>query len=267
MTNVPNPTFIEPATMDRISSLWDALAKMDVSNADDALRALLTGICQLLAAKAALCVVVVRMPQAGTDKTSATWRPCHVMRLDPDVVAKARAEVSAAEHRLAAGGRDIWMANNVVAAGTWRAKRLCELVPPVWFESDYYNSFYTRLGLKDAIWVGCPINADVEIYMGISRGTEQPMFEPHEPAIALFAVHGLNWLLQRYLLSLGMHLATTPLTEAERDVLKLLLHGLSPQAIAEQLSQSVYTTREHIQRIYRKFNVTRRSALVALWTS
>ncbi|MEO7066882.1 MAG: helix-turn-helix transcriptional regulator [Rhodanobacter sp.] len=267
MTNVPNPASIEPATMERIYSLWDALAEMDVSNADDSLHALLTGACQLLTAQAALCVVVVRMPQTGTNKTSAIWRPCHVMRFDPDVVAKARAEVTAAEHRLAAGGRDIWMANNVAAAGTWRAKRLCELVPPEWFESDYYNTFYTRLGLKDAIWVGCPINTDVEIYMGISRASEQAMFAANEPAIALFAVHGLHWLLKRYLLSLGLDLAAAPLTEAERDVLKLLLHGHSPQAIAEKLSQSVYTTREHIQRIYRKFNVTRRSALAALWAS
>ena len=50
-------------------------------------------------------------------------------------------------------------------------------------------------------------------------------------------------------------------------MLRLVLHGRSPGNIAGELAQSIHTTREHIQGIYRKFNVTRRSALAALWMS
>jgi DNA-binding CsgD family transcriptional regulator len=264
LVDMPNPASVKPLMTERIYSLWDAMAAVDISDADDALRALLENTCQLLSAKTALCVVAVRMPQAESDDGS-NWRPRHVTPLAKP--ASGRATMADAERRYAAGGRDICVANHAACAGTWRAKRLSDLAPPEWFKSEYYETFYTRRGLLDAIWVGCPINADVEIYIGIVRGTGQPLFDAEESDAALLAMRGLSWFLQRCLLGLGLDLATAPLTEAERKVLRLVLHGHSPKAIAKELAQSVYTTQEHIQAIYRKFNVSRRSALAALWTS
>jgi DNA-binding CsgD family transcriptional regulator len=258
------PASVKPFMTERVYSLWDAKAAVDISDADDALRVLLENACQLLSAKTALCVVAVRMPQAEPGDGSS-WRPRHVTPLTKPT--NSRVTTAAAERRYAAGGRDICVANHAACAGTWRAKRLSDLAPPEWFQSEYYENFYTRRGLVDAIWVGCPINADVEIYVGIVRGTGQPRFTADESDTALFAMRGLGWFLHRCLLGLGLSLATAPLTEAERKVLRLVLHGHSPKAIAKELAQSVYTTQEHIQAIYRKFNVSRRSALAALWTS
>lgn len=259
-----NPVSVKPPMTEGVCSLWDAMATVDISDADDALRVLLAKACQLLTATTALCVVAVRMPPAESDEGS-NWRPRHVTHLHKP--ASDRVAMADAERRYAAGGRDVCVANHAACAGTWRAKRLSDLAPPEWFKSEYYENFYTRRGLVDAIWVGCPINADVEIYVGIVRGTGQPMFEAHESDTALFAMRGLGWFLHRCLLGLGLNLATAPLTEAERKVLRLVLHGHSPKTIAKELAQSVYTTQEHIQAIYRKFNVSRRSALAALWTS
>ncbi|MEO7067574.1 MAG: helix-turn-helix transcriptional regulator [Rhodanobacter sp.] len=265
MTQTTSPVFIEPDVIERIYSLWDAMARIDVADADNAMHALLDGTRELLAGENAMCAVVVRMPQVDSAGTGFIWRPRHVVHLDSR--GNARANVADAERRLSVLQRDVWSATDVAGAGTWRAKRLCDVAPPEWFKSQYYENVYTRLGLIDSLWVVCPINTDVEIYLGIYRGTEQSLFEPSERDIALFAMRGLRWFLQRYLLSLGLNLATAPLTESERKVLHLVLHGRSPKAIAKELSQSVYTTQGHIQAIYQKFNVTRRAALAALWTS
>lgn len=54
------------------------------------------------------------------------------------------------------------------------------------------------------------------------------------------------------------------LTERERDVLNLLARGCSTEEIAEALSISVFTVRNHIQNILHKLQVRSRSAAVAL---
>lgn len=53
------------------------------------------------------------------------------------------------------------------------------------------------------------------------------------------------------------------LTERELDVLMLLARGLSTADIAQSLSISSSTTRNHIQNIFQKLGVHSRSAAVA----
>lgn len=54
-----------------------------------------------------------------------------------------------------------------------------------------------------------------------------------------------------------------PLTEAEREVVKLAARGLSNQAIAEQRSCSVRTVANQLAASYRKFAVSGRRELKA----
>jgi DNA-binding NarL/FixJ family response regulator len=55
-----------------------------------------------------------------------------------------------------------------------------------------------------------------------------------------------------------------PLTKQERNVLNLLAHGHGVDVIADQLSISKNTVRNHIQNILRKLNVHSRLEAVAL---
>ncbi len=59
--------------------------------------------------------------------------------------------------------------------------------------------------------------------------------------------------------------ATQPihlLTDRERDVLALLLHGASNREIAQHLIISEGTTKKHIANICSKFNVQRRTQVI-----
>lgn len=57
---------------------------------------------------------------------------------------------------------------------------------------------------------------------------------------------------------------TTGLTGRERQVLEFICRGLSDAEIAETLSLSPNTIRNHVAALYRKLHVHRRSALV-IW--
>lgn len=256
---------IDAATVARIFALWDKMTCLEAADVDHALHTLLQDLCDLLAAKTALSMVAVLMPHLGEEDPAHSWRPRHVTHLHPGP--RARANTAQAMRLHEDGTRDITVLNNISHAGTWRARRLCELAPPEWFESPFYEQFYLRMGRTDAIWVGCPVNTDLELYVGLFRGSGQAPFTPRDSDTALFAMRGLTWFLKRYLLSLGLDLAQAPLTCMERRVLSQLLNGHAQQAIANELSQSLYTTHDHIKSIYRKFNVNTRSALMSLWLS
>jgi DNA-binding CsgD family transcriptional regulator len=54
------------------------------------------------------------------------------------------------------------------------------------------------------------------------------------------------------------------LSPREKDVVRLLLEGLSTSAIADRLNISLHTVRDHLKRLYRKTSVRSRSELLSL---
>lgn len=254
---------VDAAAAQRVYAFWDAMAGTDPSAMDTALKALLQGLCDVLDAYTANALVTVRMPAPRKTDPVQGWRPRHTVHLH--VTPQVRENLAESRRRFKTDERDITVVRNVAFAGTWRANRLCELAPPEWFESDFYDQFYRRIGARDAIWVGCPINADLELYFGLFRSSQQPLFVAAEAEVALLALRALPWFLQRYVLGLGLDIATDPLTEMERRVLRQLLRGETQECIAQRMAHSQHTTHDHIKSIYRKFDVNSRATLSALW--
>lgn len=261
----PHPlASVDAATAARVFSLWDKMTGVDQSNMDGGLKVLLQGLCDLLDTYTANALVAVRMSERKKSDPAQGWRPRHSvhLRMTPQIEdnlkeAKRRFKVDSK--------RDVTVIRNVASAGTWRANRLRDLAPPEWFDSPFYQRFCVSVGCRDALWVGCPINRDLELYVGLFRGPEKPWFQRDEGDVALLALRGLSWFLQRYVLSLGLGLGNAPLTRTERRVLRHLLKGDNQDIIADRLNQSRHTTHDHIKAIYRKFDVNSRAALSALW--
>jgi DNA-binding NarL/FixJ family response regulator len=78
-------------------------------------------------------------------------------------------------------------------------------------------------------------------------------------------MRGLRWFHRQQALGHGLAVAAAPLTELERRVLSGLLGGMTDKRIAVQLEMSPSTVHEYASRIYRKYAVANRSALMALW--
>ncbi|MGM0593833.1 MAG: LuxR C-terminal-related transcriptional regulator [Pseudomonadota bacterium] len=103
------------------------------------------------------------------------------------------------------------------------------------------------------------------MYIGIYRSTGDPWFSEQECRTVKDGLRGLKWFHRGQLLSRGIFLSETPLTPTERDVLTALLTGASEKEIANSMGHSAYTTHDYVKSIYRKFAVSNRSALMALW--
>ena len=78
-----------------------------------------------------------------------------------------------------------------------------------------------------------------------------------------FAVTELGRLIERGAVALPPVVATVALSPRLRQVFDRLLDGEAPSRIAHQLGLSLWTVREHVQRIYRHFGVTSRDQLMA----
>jgi DNA-binding CsgD family transcriptional regulator len=165
---------------------------------------------------------------------------------------------------------DLHFANDAVAgiaaqAGLFRARRLCDVVPPEWLASEAYRAHYDDCDRADAIYVAFPVNADAESWFGVFRTHRQPPFTTQERDTLAYALRGIKWFHRQLLLSHGLLVAGTPLTDAERSVLQSLLSGKTEKQIAAELGQSPHTTHGHVTALYRKFGVGNRPALMALW--
>lgn len=248
---------------ERAHALWDELADFEASQADDALRHLMAGLCGLVDAQNAVWVGAVRLAGNFPGDPVKGWRPRTIRHMQPSPsILDATKEQ---EKQLEAGRVDETTVKNVAGAGTFRVNRLVDLTSAEWLESDYYQCYYRGVGIADTIWAGIPINEDAESYFGIHRHIGRPFFTEEDREAVAGALRGLKWFLRQQMLSHGLLVAHTPLTPVERQVLQGLLTGLSEKEIAAAQDQSYHTTHEYVTAIYRKYGVNNRAALMSLW--
>ena len=251
------------ALREQVHVLWDGLADFDAAQVDQALDYLMQGLCALVDAQNADWIGAVRLADNSRKDPASGWRPPVVRFLHP--TDKLVAAVKEQSRRLDQRFINDAAANIVAQSGRFRACRLCDVVPPEWFASDFYRDYYKDCDREDAIYVAFPVNDDAESYFGIFRAVGQPPFTTQERDTLAYALRGLKWFHRQLLLSHGLLVAGKPLTQVERCVLQGLLTGKTEKQIAVEQGQSRHTTHEHVSNIYRKYGVNNRPALMALW--
>ncbi|MCK9389552.1 MAG: helix-turn-helix transcriptional regulator [Sulfuritalea sp.] len=248
---------------EQVHALWDTLADFDAAQIDEALTCLLQGLCVIVDAQNADWIGVVQLADAQRDDPAGGWRPPVVRFLHPSekLVAAVREQTRRLDQRLI----NEVAARIVDTAGRFRACRLCDVVAPEWFDSDFYRAYYRDCDREDAVYVAFPVNEDAESYFGIFRAVDQPRFTPQERDTLAYALRGIKWFHRQLLLSHGLLIAKAPMTPVERRVLQGLLTGQAEKQVAADLGQSYHTTHEYVTAIFRKFSVNNRAALMALW--
>lgn len=269
------PTNIPGSILEEIHYLWDMLAGASASDSEQTLLVLLQEIARLINAQNAWWISAVRMgdSQVRNNKhQSATendpylgWRPTNLVWLKESPSLRQAYKDQAGKIKPIPVNPNESTLNHLKQAGHFRYTLMRDHVSASHLESPVYKAIYTDSGFSDALFVVAPTNQDVEVYFSFLRGEGEPAFEPSDLAIASYTLRSLLWFHRQVLLSFGVHLGTAPLTPTERRVLNLLLTANSEAEIASLLSQRRPTTHQHITRIFRKFNVSSRAALMALW--
>lgn len=254
---------LDAALRERIHRLWDELAGFEAAKGEAALMHLLGAVAVMIGAQNAYWMGAVRLSEDERDPLGG-WRPRLIRYLRP-----LPNDESYSQQRMRSlqKGRTIDEATVAQArqAGTFRARRLRDLVSPEWFEGDTYRLGYLGRSVYDSLTVGVPVGPLAEAYYGFLRLRAHEPFTETDRDVAYYAMRGLTWFHRQVLLAHGVSAEATPLSPTERRVLALLLTDQSEKAIAATLGLTPATTHTYVRAILRKFGVSGRSGLIALW--
>lgn len=246
---------------ERIYCLWDDLAAFGATQIDEALNHLLTQVASMVDAQNAYWFVAVRLDDADSDPLLG-WRPRTIKYLHPlpDDTTFTRDRIKSIDR----GAIDESVVAQARQAGTFRANRMRDLVSPDWFEGPTYQGYVGR-GVYDSLVVGVPVSPNVEAYYGFLRMRPDDPFTEQQRDIAFRALRGLTWFHRQLLLAHGLVVASSPLSPVERRVLSQLLTDLPEKLIASELGISTSSLHTYVRDILRKFGVSGRKGLTALW--
>ena len=162
--------------------------------------------------------------------------------------------------------------------------RLRQLAPSGFKQSEYYRVYYRHSGLQDECGYLIPTRGEGFINISLGRTAVSRCFRKTEitlladiaPAIEMLAQQ--HWLPQhedtqeksianlRKQLETALHcFGASVLTERERQVINMILHGYATRIIAEQLHISIETVKLHRKNAYAKLDINMQSELFYLF--
>ena len=246
---------------ERIHCLWDELAAFEAAQIDGALLHLLSTVAGIVGAQNAYWFGAVRMADSGSDPLLG-WRPRGIRYLNPlpDDATFTRERIRSIDR----GAVDESTVAQARLAGTYRSNRLRDVVSPAWFKGETYQGYLGR-GIHDSLVVGVPVSTMAEGYYGFLRMRADDPFTEAERDTALYAMRGLTWFHRQVMLAHGLLVARSPLSPIERRVLALLLTDQSEKLIASALGVSPSSVHTYVRDVFRKFGVSGRKGLIALW--
>jgi len=144
-------------------------------------------------------------------------------------------------------------------------RRRCELVDDrTWYGGAHFNDFYRRADVDDCMisrTVPPPDSGLAMFYVRLTRAMGDAAYTVREQRILRLFVAGLAPLI-------GAKLATLPrdgagLSPRMRQVLALLLRGLSEKQVAGRLGISRHTVHDYVKALHKHFGVSSRGELLA----
>jgi DNA-binding CsgD family transcriptional regulator len=256
------PGAMSTVPLQRLGELWDELAELGSSQVERLLERALEQGSELMGAQQAFWMGTVRLGDRG-DPVGG-WRPAQIRYLRP----RPELEAAFAENRrrIDQGDVDPTIVRNILAAGRFRVSLQSDLLPPDWDASEFRQRFFEQLGVRDMIYAVTPLGEDLESWLGFQRlGREGPLFGEDERSTLEAFARPLRWLHRCVALHHGLLLAESPVTPSERRVVSALLGAQSEKEIAASLGLSPATVHTYANRLYRKFGVSGRAGLTALW--
>jgi DNA-binding CsgD family transcriptional regulator len=246
---------------ERIYKLGDELATFEAARNEDALMYLLATVAEMVDAQNAYWMGTIRLTDDERDPLRG-WRPRLIRYLRP--LPNDERFTQQKLRAIQRGQVDEVHVAHIRLAGTFRARRFCDLVSADWFKSEVYQGYLGR-SIHDSLVVAVPVSPIAEAYYGFLRMRPGEPFTEEQRDVAFAAMRGLAWFHRQGLLAHGLLAATSPLSPTERSVVALLLTDLPEKLIAAKLGVTPSTAHSYVKAVLRKFGVRGRNGLISLW--
>jgi DNA-binding NarL/FixJ family response regulator len=136
----------------------------------------------------------------------------------------------------------------------------------VWRRSDV-DGLLLESGIRDRLVAGAPLAAGTELLLVAYRRTAAPPFGATERDALASLMANLRDVGRTVARAYGLVDAWAPLVGRERQVLQLLLHGLSESEVAARLGLTARSVHQYVVAIHHKLGVRSRGELIAHFLS
>lgn len=253
---------------DALVRLWAEVARFPLGHAEEAIRYGLVRLSMLLGGSLGAVNLLARAALPADRKLQQAfrgWRPVHVI-------------IMAADGRALDKEFDAFMKPNAYAddpaaqvtvsePGRRRAYLLSEMIDDESLESSTTKATMELFGSSDRLHAILPLRSTLEAVVFLDRPHGAAPFTARERRVLLEALRGLESAFVALGRSAGYVDCQEPLTPKERLVLNHLLTGRREADIATDLGMGRRSLHQRVVNVYRKFGVSSRPQLMALWLS
>ncbi len=239
---MPHNDTHDPFIVTRLLELYEQTATLPSSGLESRVTAHLSGLSALVGARRGFLVVAAKKPRsAGEDlrvfrATSLTWfeAPPGAYARGDEVKEKIKATLD----------------DPAMLAMLRHVGHRCLLLG--------------ALGHERRVVAVHSLGQQTELFLGFDRDPFDPTFTEQDRGALLLTARHLGSFYRRVARELGALDAERLLSPRERDVLALLLTGLSEKEIASRLGMTDRSTHQRITALYRNYDVRSRPELMAL---
>lgn len=132
----------------------------------------------------------------------------------------------------------------------------------VWYGCDSYNNVYRACDTDQMIISRCPLPGGRAMLMNLWRRVGEPPFTQREARFVRLLHHEVERMYGRAV-SVSTQAVICALPPRARQVLGLLLEGLSEKEVARVMSISPHSVHDHIKTLHRRLGVSNRAELLA----
>ena len=166
--------------------------------------------------------------------------------------------------------------------------RLRDIAPDRFLQSEYYRSYYVRIGLAEEICYTFYLLPDIAVVISLMRSSDNLRFSAREFRLLESVVPIVTSLAQRHWQEVSGWFESNPsdrktadnrtlientvstlfaprITPRETQVVSQVLEGHSSDAIARSLGISVGTVRIHRRNVYAKLNISSQQELFSIF--
>jgi DNA-binding CsgD family transcriptional regulator len=258
---------LSSSDQDAVIRLWHELMEFPASSPQEALEHCLRALARQIGAVNATWVGAARekdWERKNPFDPLLGWRPHICLTLHPTDAWQRAHEVAmdAVRHN--------YMDPQTVALASRFGRNRCLLRDEVvsdrdWKHDRIHREVLAPLGISHRLIGAAATAPGAESYLIFDRESGGRGFSVRERNLLAFFLRG-STLLHRELLQMhGLLNASRPLSPRERDVLRLLLTGVSEREIAGALGLTPATTHQYVVALLRNFGAHSRAELMSQW--
>jgi DNA-binding CsgD family transcriptional regulator len=134
-----------------------------------------------------------------------------------------------------------------------------------WFHSVLLEQFLKQIGYVDCIVSMWAATDDRAMVLVCHRREIDPPFTESDVTLVSLMLRAAAPIVDRELFSTSSPIQLEELSQREREILLMLLSGDSEKEIAASLHRSVHTVHTFVSQLHKRFNVSSRGELMALF--